>query len=64
MIHLAKHKSKEALLDAVAELNFTPDNLLTIYASAYFATKGLERETWGEEADQIIQQISSFEADW
>ena len=38
VIHLAKHSSREILLDAIAELNMTPDNLITIYASAYFTT--------------------------
>ena len=64
MIHLAKHSNKETLLEAIAELNMTPDNLITIYASAYFTTCGLTRETWNEEAEQLIQQVSSFAADW
>ena len=64
VIHLAKHSSKEVLLDAIAELNMTPDNLIIVYASAYFNTCGLTRETWNEEAEQLLQQISSFAPDW
>ena len=64
VIHLAKHSSREVLLDAIAELNMTPDNLITIYASAYFTTWGLTRDTWNEEAEQLLQQVSSFATDW
>ena len=51
VIHLAKHSSKEVLLNAIAELNLTPDNLVMIYASAYFNNRGLEQETRAAEAE-------------
>ena len=35
IVHLYKHSSKEVLLNAIAELNLTPDNFITIYRSAY-----------------------------
>ena len=53
VIHLSKHSSKEILINAITELDLTPDNLLTIYASAYFDTAGLDKETRGEEAEQL-----------
>ena len=30
VIHLSKHSSKEILINAIAELDLTPDNLVTI----------------------------------
>ena len=42
----------------------TPDNLITIYASAYFNSRGLTRETWNEEAEKLLQQVSGFAQDW
>ena len=54
VIHLSKHSSKEILINAITELDLTPDNLVTIYASAYFDTAGLDKETRGEEAEQLL----------
>ena len=54
VVHLSKHSSKEILLDAISELNLTPDNLVTIYSSAYFNARGLVRETRNEEAEQLL----------
>ena len=64
VIHLAKHSCKEILLDAISALNMSPDNLITVYTSAYFNTKGLDRDNRKEEAEQLLQQISSFSSDW
>ena len=54
VIHLAKHSSKEALLSAIAELNLIPDNLVTLYTSAYLNGKGLDRETWEPDMEMLI----------
>ena len=54
VIHLSKHSSKEILINSITELDLTPDNLLTIYASAYFDAAGLDKETRGEEAEQLL----------
>ena len=54
VIHLSKHSSKEILINAITELDLTPDNLVTIYASAYFDAVGLDRETRGDEAEQLL----------
>ena len=64
VIHLAKHSSKEVLLSAIAELNLTPDNLVTLYTSAYLNGKGLDKETWEPDMDMLIQQVTEFANDW
>ena len=64
VVHLAKHSTREALLNAISELNLTPDNLITIYASAYLNGKGLDRETRGPEVEMLLNSINTFARDW
>ena len=51
VIHLSKHSSKEILINAIAELDLTPDNLVIIYASAYLDTAGMDKGTREEETE-------------
>ena len=55
VIHLAKHSSKDALISAITEMNLTPDNLITLYTSAYLTGKGLTKETWDPEMEYLVQ---------
>jgi len=61
---LVKHSTKEAQMNAISDLNLTPDNLITLYTSAYLNGKGLDRESRGPEMDVLINQISYFVTDW
>ena len=45
-------------------MNLTPDNLVTLYTSAYLNGRGLDRQTRGPEMEVLIQQVSTFANDW
>ena len=52
------------MMNAISDLNLTPDNLITLYTSAYLNGKGLDRDTRGPEMDILIDEISHFATDW
>ena len=52
------------MMQAISDLNLTPDNLITLYTSAYLNGKGLDRDSRGPEMDLLIDQISHFATDW
>ena len=51
-------------MNAISDLNLTPDNLIMLYTSAYLNGKGLDRESRGPELDILINEISQFATDW
>ena len=45
-------------MNAILDLNLTPDNLITLYTSAYLDGKGLDRDTRGPDLDILVGEIS------
>ena len=45
-------------MNAIIDLNLTPDNLITLYTSAYLNGKGLDRDSRGPDLDILVDEIS------
>ena len=63
-MHLRKNAPISFVLNDLANLNLTHDNLIILYTSAYLGTINAAEEDMKRELEHLIQQICTLETDW